>query len=82
VQRPSASSLAGDTLLVNARVGRVHEGRYAVVLAHRCLKCPACMQEEYVKKRKEKHTVRAMRAVVQRPTLPSIAEALFSWKPE
>lgn len=40
-QRPSASFLAGDTLLVNARVGRVHEGRYAVVLAHRCFEMPS-----------------------------------------
>ena len=35
-----------------------------------------------MKKTKEKHTVRAMRAVVQRPKVPSMAEALFSWKPE
>ena len=43
-----------------------------------------CMHagEKYVKKTTEKHTVRAMRAMLHRPTAPSMAETLFSWKPE
>ena len=37
------------------------------------------MQEKYLKKKTEKYTVRA---TVERPTQRSLAEALFSWRPE
>jgi len=39
----------------------------------------ACMQEKYVRRKTDKYTVRA---TVQRPTARSLAETLFSWRPE
>ena len=41
--------------------------------------CCTRMQEKYLKKKTEKYTVRA---TVERPTARSLAETLFSWRPE
>ena len=38
-----------------------------------------CIQEKYLKKKTDKYTVRA---TVERPTARSLAETLFSWRPE
>lgn len=48
-------------------------------IADRHGSCYSSAQEKYLKKKTEKYTVRA---TVERPTARSLAETLFSWRPE
>ena len=46
---------------------------------NRNVRCCSHLQEKYLKKKTDKYTVRA---TVERPTARSLAETLFSWRPE
>ena len=84
VQRLSARSMA-EALRPCSRgwLGTdKYEGRHTLlkgIARIQGLYVQACMQEKYVRRKTDKYTVRA---TVQRPTARSLAETLFSWRPE